>query len=119
MGLVASKIEAAGIPTVCLSNIPDLTASTPAPRLVGIEYPSARTLGKPGDASGQMAVLRATLEAVQLMETPGSRIDLPFKWPESPAEARSHPTEPPPIATYLKRRPWHLLKLMAREIPGA
>ena len=117
MGSVASRIEAAGISTICLSNIPDLTAAAGAPRLVAIEYPFARTMGRPGDAAGQMEVLRATLGAGLDIEAPGGTWHLPFTWPESKAEARAHPPEPPPIATYLKRHPWHLPKFMAREIP--
>ena len=117
MGLVASKIEAAGISTICLSNIPALTASVGTPRLVALEYPFSRTLGSPGDAPGQMEVLRATLAAGLDIQEAGGIRHLPFKWPESKAKARAHLSEPPPIATYLKRRPWHLPKLINREIP--
>lgn len=117
MGLVASKIEAAGISTICMSNIPDLTASVGTPRLVAIEFPFARTLGFPGDAKGQMEVLRATLAAgLDILEAGGIR-HLPFKWPETKAKAKADPPEPPPIGPYLKRRPWYLSNLINREIP--
>ncbi len=118
MGLVASRIEAGGISTICLSNIPELTAAVGVPRLVAIEYPFARTLGRPGDAQGQMEVLRATLTAGAAIEGPGGARHLPFTWPETKAQAQAHPPVPPPIATYLKRHPWHLPKFVAREIPG-
>jgi hypothetical protein len=117
VGLVASRIEAAGISTICLSNVPALTASVGVPRLVAIEYPFGRTLGFPGDARGQMEVLKATLAAGLEMEERGGIRHLPFVWPETKAQARAHPPEPPPIATYLKRHPWHLPKFIAREIP--
>jgi hypothetical protein len=117
VGLVASKIEGAGISTICLSNIPDLTAAVGPPRLVAIEYPFARTLGGPGDVSGQMEVLRVTLAAGLGIEEPGGIRHLPFTWPETRARAQAHPPEPPPIATYLKRHPWHLPRFIAREIP--
>ena len=117
MGLVASRIEAAGISTITLSNIPTLTAAAGAPRLVAVEDPFARTLGRPGDASGQREVLRATLAAGLEIQEPGGIRHLPFTWPETKAQAQAHPPEPPPIATYLKRHPWHLPKFMAREIP--
>lgn len=118
MGLVASKIEAAGISTICLSNIPDLTASVGVPRLVAIEYPFGRTLGIPGDALGQMEVLRATLAAGLHIKEAGGIRHLPFRWPETKAQAKTDPPEPPPIGPYLKRRPWHLPNLINREIPG-
>jgi hypothetical protein len=117
VGLVAHTIEKAGITTVCLSNIPDLTQSVGVSRLVGIEYPLSRTLGKPGDAEDQRAVLRATLAAAEEMESPGEVRHLPFKWHETPAQARAGHTEPSPIEAYLKKHPWHLPRLLSREIP--
>lgn len=119
MGLAQREIEKAGITTITLSNIPDLTASLSVPRLAAIEYPFGRTLGQPGDREGQKAVLRATLRAVEAMDTPGSISHLPFEWPQSAREARAEPAQPPPIVTHLKRNPWHLPKFIAREIPQA
>ena len=117
MGLVQREIEAAGMTTIALSNIPDLTASVCVPRLAAIEYPFGRTLGMPNDKDGQMAVLHATLQALVEMDTPGSVQHLPFEWPEPPQKARAHPPEPPPIAQYLRKHPWHLSNLMARDVP--
>ena len=117
MGLVARTIEEAGLSTVCLSNIPDFTQSVGVSRLVGIEYPFGRTLGKPGDAEGQLAVLRAMLGAAEQMQRPGEAKHLPNKWHETPAKARSGHTELPPIAQYLKTHPWHFPRLLSRDIP--
>lgn len=118
MGLVARELEAAGISTLILANMPDLTGSVGVPRLVGIEYPHGRTLGQPGDLEGQLSVLRATFEALADMKEPGAGTHLPFRWPGSKANAISHPPVPPPISTYLKKRPWHLPNLATRTIPG-
>ena len=117
MGLVASAIEAAGIPTLCLSNVPDLTRAVGVPRMVALEYPFGRTLGQPGDVEGQTEVLRAVFNALTSLSFPGSEVHLPFRWPEPRGNAISHPSEPPPIAVYLKRHPWHLPRFMAREFP--
>ena len=117
MGLVAHTMEAAGLSTVCLSNIPDLTESVGVSRLVAVEYPFARTLGRPGDREGQLAVLRETLRAAEEMAKPGQVKHLPFKWPETPAQARAGDTEPSPITKYLKKHPWHLPRLLTRDIP--
>jgi len=59
--------------------VPDLTASVGVPRIAAIEYPLGRTLGQPGDAAGQTAVLRAVLQALGEIDTPGSIRHLPFK----------------------------------------
>ncbi|MCJ7658571.1 MAG: hypothetical protein MUO67_05440 [Anaerolineales bacterium] len=112
------KIEAAGMTTITLSNIPDLTAAVSTPRVAAIEYPFGRTVGQPGDLAGQLAVLRATLQALEEMHTPGSVKHLPFEWPESPKQARTHPPDSPPIVKHLQRHPWHLRNLFSRDIPA-
>jgi hypothetical protein len=103
--------------TITLSNIPDLTASVSVPRLAGIEHPFSRILGNPGDLSGQMAVLRATLQALQAIDIPGGVEHLPFEWSQTPEEAKSSLPEPPPIGPYLSKHPWHLGNLLSRQIP--
>jgi hypothetical protein len=117
VGLVQREIEAAGLTTITLSSIPDLMAAVSVPRVAAIEYPLGRPLGQPGDRKGQMVVLRATLQALEEIDTPGSVIHLPFEWPEHPKRARSHPPQPPPIAKYLRRHPWLFPKLLAQDIP--
>lgn len=117
MGLVQRKIEYAGIATIALSNIPELTAAVGVPRLVGIEFPFGQIMGKPGDGKGQKAVLEELLRAAIEMKRPGSIKSLPFVWPGKKSETRTHPPVPPPIASYLKRHPWHLPKLFSRRIP--
>jgi len=111
-------IEAEGFTTVSLSTIAEFTASTGAPRVAAIEYPMGRPLGQPGDKGGQTAVLRATLRALEVMEETGV-VGLPFEWTEPPNQARAEslPKVLPPIATYLKRRPWLFPKLLSGHIP--
>ena len=48
---------------------------------------------------------------------PDTYLELPFEWPESPAQARKGADVHPPIAQYLARRPWLLPRLYAGEIP--
>ncbi len=110
-------MEAAGLSTVALSTMPEVTASMAAPRVAGIGYPQGRPLGMPGDASGQRAVLQAALEAFERIEGPGGRIDLDFEPP--PRRERLLPKEMPPIVKLLHRRPWLLARFMAGNIPGS
>ncbi len=98
--------------------MPDLTASVGVPRIAAIEYPLGRTLGQPGDAAGQMAVLRAVLQALGEIGMPGGIRHLPFEWPEPPKQVHNHPPQEPPIAAYLKRNPWFLPKLLYRDVPS-
>ena len=85
--------------------------------MLGIEYPFSRTLGNPGDAPGQLAVVRAMLEALEAMGDPGRVEHLDLRWPEPPAKARSNPPVPSPITTHLQKHPWQLPRLIARDIP--
>ena len=112
-------IEASGIPTISLSMIPDLTRAVGVPRLAGISYPMGRPLGRPHDADGQRAVLRATLEILPRAAAPDTYVELPFVWPESPAQARnaSKDLPPPPIVELLTRKPWLLANLYSGRIP--
>lgn len=112
------EIEAAGMTTITLTPVPDLTASVCVSRIVAIEYPLGRTLGQPGDATGQMAVLEATLCALETIQTPGGIVDLPFEWTEKPKDMKNHPHEAPPIAKYLARNPWFLPRLLSRNVPS-
>ena len=111
--------RAYGIPTVALSMIPDLTRAVGVPRLAGIGYPMGRPLGRPHDADGQRAVLRATLEVLAAAQGPDTYVELPFVWPESVAQARNASKDVPlaPIVELLTRKPWLLANLYTGRIP--
>ena len=102
-----------------LSWIPELTRPVGVPRLAGIGYPTSRPLGRPHDADGQRAVLRATLELLESATGPDTYVELPFEWPESPAQARnaSRDVPPPPISVLLRQKPWLLPRLYSGRIP--
>lgn len=119
MGLVQRVLEENGIPTVTLSMIPELTRAVGVPRLAGISYPMGRPLGRPHDAAGQRAVLRATLALLAAASGPDTYVELPFEWPESPAQARnvSKDLAPPPIVELLKKKPWLLARLYSGRLP--
>jgi hypothetical protein len=119
VGLVQREIESAGMSTITLSSIPDLTASVGVPRLAAIEHPLGYLLGQPGDREGQTAVLRAMLGGLVEMTEPGSVTHLPFEWPASARRLSARPPKAPPISRYLIRHPWHLPNLFSRDIPAA
>jgi hypothetical protein len=119
VGLAQHVLEASGIATVTLSWIPELTRAVGVPRLAGIGYPVGRPLGRPHDADGQRAVLRATLELLASATGPDCYVELPFQWPESPAQARnvSKDVPPSPIEELLRRKPWLVANLYSGRIP--
>ncbi len=87
------------------------------PRLAAIEYPFGCQFGLPGDAARQMAILRATLHALETITEPGTAVHLPFTWEEPARRPRLHPPQTPPIGKYLVRHPWLLPRLLVRDIP--
>ena len=89
------------------------------PRVVGIEYPFGMQLGSPGDRDTQLAVLRATLQALETMHTPGEVVHLPFKWALPDAETNANPPVPPPITQYLQKHPMQVIKLIRGDIPDS
>jgi len=119
VGLAQRILEAAGIATVTLSMIPDLTRAVGVPRNVGVSHPMGQPFGRPGDADRQRAVLRAMLELLASASGPGSYVELPFEWPETPAQARnaSKDLPPSPIAALLMKKPWLLPNLYSGRIP--
>ena len=119
MGLAQRILEAAGIATVTLSMIPDLTRAVGVPRLVGVGHPMGQPFGRPGDADRQRAILRAMLELLASAPGPGSQVELSFEWPETPAQARRASQDVPrsPIAELLLRKPWLLPNLYSGRIP--
>jgi len=118
VGLVQREIEAAGFSTISLSMMPELTASVGVPRMAAIEHPFGLTLGLPGDSVRQLEVLRATLRALEEVSRPGSLVNLPFEWKPGD-KLNTYPPEPPPIARYLRRHPWHFPKFLRRTPPAA
>jgi hypothetical protein len=96
VGLVQRDIEAAGFSTISLSMIPELTASAGAPRIAAIEHPFGMTLGRPGDAASQLAVLGTAVRALEAMLTPGAIAHLPFDWTSRERSALSIRRPPPP-----------------------
>ena len=117
MGLVQRVLEASGIATVSLSMVPAFTAAVGVPRLAAIAYPFSRPMGQPGDAAGQRAVLRAVLNVLASAREPGTVVELPFVWPESPAAARKACTVNPPISQLLVRKPWLIPRMVTGDIP--
>ena len=67
VGLIASVIEKAGIPTVGLSLLPMVTRKVRPPRSLHVPYPFGYPLGKPNDAKLQHQIIHA---ALSLLDSP-------------------------------------------------
>jgi len=116
VGLVQREIEAAGFSTISLSMMPELTMSCGVPRIAAIEHPFGLTLGPAQDAARQLAVLSATLRALEEISQPGTVVHLPFEW-DVGKKLNTLPPEAPPIVRLLRRHPWYVPKFLNRIPP--
>jgi hypothetical protein len=69
VGLIASIIEKAGIPTVALSLLREVAEKVKAPRTLFVPFPLGYPLGRPNDSPLQTSIILAALEL--LKESPG------------------------------------------------
>jgi len=80
VGLVARHVEAAGIPTLCMSSALDITRSVNPPRAAFLDFPLGHTTGKPGHPELQKQILIDALSSFEGMAVPGSVRTLPYRW---------------------------------------
>ena len=99
MPVLARWIEAAGIPTVIVTMMPEVAEERRAPRIVGVEFPFGHAFGMPHDAAMQRRVLELALRVLAGASTAGSRVDFDQEWPVPVREAYRawQPREPSPI----------------------
>ena len=79
-GLVARVLEEHGIATVTLTLMKDVAQSVKPPRSIFLRFPFGSPMGKPGDTTNQIKVLKTALEALEKIETPASIIETEIKY---------------------------------------
>ena len=84
MGLVQNQIEGAGVSTISMSVQPHITASVGAPRAVTLRYPAGNQVGEAGKPIQQRTILSWVLQAAADMESPGTILELPYRWRRFP-----------------------------------
>lgn len=106
MPVLARRIEAAGIPTVVLTMMPDVAQWLLAPRVVGVEFPFGHSFGWAGDDAVHRRVLATALTVLAGAPAPGTRVDVDIAWPQPRGEAYKawQPSEPSPIVRLLLDR---------------
>ncbi|HSO96512.1 MAG TPA: hypothetical protein VLV81_10770 [Acidimicrobiia bacterium] len=101
--MLARRLEAAGVPTVVVTMMPDLAEALIAPRIVGVEFPFGHPFGMPHDPALQQRVLELAAVVLAGAAGPGTRVDLDVEWPFPVREAYRawQPAEPSPIVAHL------------------
>jgi hypothetical protein len=104
VGLVARILEREGLATVSLSSARDITEHIRPPRAAFLNFPLGNQTGRPGDAAGQRAILRAALRLAETVVEPGTIADLPEEWPDPTWEAETISLYQRDAATVLDQR---------------
>ena len=73
-------IEEAGIPTIIIAALPPVVRHAGTPRAVAPLVPMGANAGAPNDVEMQTAIVKATLEQLIEIETPGKIVPLPFEY---------------------------------------
>lgn len=103
MPVLARVIEAAGIPTVTVSMMPELSSKYRSSRILGVEFPFGHAFGVAGDAAMQTRTLRAALDLLDHATEPEARVDVEEPWPVDRKTAYKawQPSEPSPIVAMM------------------
>ena len=80
VGLIARVVEAAGIPTLCMTSALDITQAVNPPRAVFLNFPLGHQAGKPNQPDLQRQIVRDAMRAFETIERPGTIVELPYVW---------------------------------------
>jgi len=104
--VLARTLEAAGLSTILVTNMPFWAERVGVPRTLAVEFPFGHMLGRPHDTAQQMRVVRQALEVLETAEAPGTIVHSPETWPVPRREALKgwQPEAPSPIIQILAPR---------------
>ena len=80
MCLVARALEAAGVPTLCLTAAYSITAAANPPRAAFVDLPLGYTAGRPHEPDFQRDLLRRAFTAFEAIDVPGTIVDTGVRW---------------------------------------
>lgn len=80
MGLIQYAIEKAGIPTISISHLPELTNKVRVPRSLHLRFPLGRSFGRAGEVDIQRQIILDAIRYLKEIDVPETMIKLPYKW---------------------------------------
>jgi D-proline reductase (dithiol) PrdB len=80
VGLIQYEIEKAGIPTISISHLRDLTEKVRVPRAMHLRFPLGRSFGKANETELQKQILLDAIHYLKEINVPETIIKLPYKW---------------------------------------
>jgi hypothetical protein len=82
VGLLQRLFDEQEIPTVSITLAPEITNLVKPSLACFVAHPFGLTLGAPGDGTTHRAVIEACLREAAVAHSPGTVIDLGFRWPD-------------------------------------
>jgi hypothetical protein len=73
-------VEAAGIPTLCMTSALDITRAVNPPRAVFVNFPLGHQTGKPHQPDLQRQIVRDAMSAFETIDQPATIVQLPYVW---------------------------------------
>ena len=73
-------IEEAGIPTIIIAALPPVVRQTGTPRAVAPLVPMGANAGEPNNVEMQTEIVKATLEQLVAIDTPGQVVPITFEY---------------------------------------
>ncbi len=80
MGLLQRVFDEAGLSTISLTLVREITEQVKPSRALFVEHPFGFPFGNIGEQDLQRRILLDCLEAAATMKTPGAILDLPYRW---------------------------------------
>lgn len=80
VGLIQRVLDEAGIPTISLTLVREITEQVKPSRALYLEHPFGHTLGDVGDTALQRRILLDCLDAAVNLTEPGTIRHLPYRW---------------------------------------
>jgi D-proline reductase (dithiol) PrdB len=79
--VLARTLEAAGLSTILVTNMPFWAERVGVPRTLAVEFPFGHILGQPHDAALQVRVIGHALDVLETSAQPGTIVHSPETWP--------------------------------------
>lgn len=85
VGLVARRLEAAGIATVVMGCAKDIVERVGVPRFLFSDFPLGNAAGRPSDRASQDLTLELALRTLEGAPAPRTTVQSPLRWSDDPA----------------------------------
>lgn len=80
MGLIQYGIEEAGIPTISITHLANITKKVRVPRALHIRFPLGRSFGTAYENDMQTQIIRDCFHYLSEIKEPETIVKLPYKW---------------------------------------